>query len=94
MTGYYLEAGYNVFRHLEKVNTELVPFVRLEGYDTHAGVPSNISRNNTYKNSVITTGLTLKLVQGAVLKADLQFVKPDGAESYSKVFSTGLGIMF
>lgn len=94
MTGYYLEAGYNVFRHLEKVNTELVPFVRLEGYDTHAGVPSNISRNNTYKNSVITTGLTLKLAQGAVLKADLQYVKPDGADSYSKVFSTGLGIMF
>jgi len=94
MTGYYLEAGYNVFRHLEKVNTELVPFVRIEGYDTHAGVPSNISRNNTYKNSVITTGLTLKLAQGAVLKADLQFVKPDGADSYSKVFSTGLGIMF
>lgn len=94
MTGYYLEAGYNVFRHLEKVNTELVPFVRLEGYDTHAGVPSNISRNNTYKNSVITTGLTLKLAQGAVLKADLQYVKPEGADSYSKVFSTGLGIMF
>ncbi len=94
MTGYYLEAGYNVFRHLDKVNTELVPFVRLEGYDTHASVPSNISRNNTYKNSIITTGLTFKLAQGAVLKADLQFVKPDGAVSYSKVFSTGLGIMF
>ncbi|OFX58651.1 MAG: hypothetical protein A2066_06370 [Bacteroidetes bacterium GWB2_41_8] len=94
MTGYYIEAGYNVFRHLEKVNTELVPFVRLEGYDTHASVPSNISRNNSYKNSVITTGLTLKLAQGAVLKADLQYVKPDGAESYSKVFSTGLGVMF
>ena len=94
MTGYYIEAGYNVFRHLEKVNTELVPFVRLEGYDTHASVPSNISRNNSYKNSVITTGLTLKLAQGAVLKADLQYVKPEGADSYSKVFSTGLGVMF
>ncbi|MEL7586143.1 MAG: hypothetical protein AAGU19_05475 [Prolixibacteraceae bacterium] len=94
MSGYYIEAGYNVFRHLENTQTELIPFVRFEGYDTHAKVPDNISRNDSYKNSAITTGLTLKLAQGAVLKTDLQFVKPDGADSYSKVFSAGLGIMF
>jgi hypothetical protein len=94
MTGYYVEAGYNVFRTFENTKTELVPFVRLEGYNTHAEVPSNITRNKSYKNAVITTGLTLKLAQGAVLKTDLQFVKPDGASSYSKVFSAGLGVMF
>jgi len=94
MTGYYVEAGYNVFRHLEKVNTELIPFIRFEGYDTHAEVPSNIARNKSYKNAVITSGLTLKLAQGAVLKTDMQWIKPDGADSYSKVFSAGLGVMF
>ncbi len=93
MTGYYLEAGYNVFRHFEKVKTELVPFVRLEGYDTHADVESNITRNQSYKNSVVTAGLTLKLAKGAVLKTDMQWVKPDGG-STTKVFSTGLGVMF
>ena len=94
MTGYYVEAGYNVFRTFENTKTELVPFVRLEGYDTHAEVPTNITRNKSYKNAVVTTGLTLKLAQGAVLKTDLQFVKPDGASSYNKVFSAGLGVMF
>ncbi|MBV5313275.1 MAG: hypothetical protein JZU47_08270 [Prolixibacteraceae bacterium] len=94
MTGYYVEAGYNVFRHFEKIKTELIPFVRLEGYDTHAEVPSNITRNKTYKNAVITSGLTLKLARGAVLKTDMQWVKPEGADSYSKVFSAGLGVMF
>jgi len=94
MTGYYIEAGYNVFRSIEKTKTELIPFVRLEGYDTHAEIPSNITKNKSYKNSVITTGLTLKLAQGAVLKTDMQWVKPDGADSYSKVFSAGLGVMF
>lgn len=93
MTGYYVEAGYNVFRHFEKVKTELVPFVRLEGYDTHADVESNITRNQSYKNSVVTAGLTLKLAKGAVLKTDMQWVKPDGG-STTKVFSTGLGVMF
>ena len=94
MTGYYVEAGYNVFRHFEKVKTELIPFVRLEGYDTHAEVPSNITKNKSYKNAVITSGLTLKLAQGAVLKTDMQWVKPDGADDYTKVFSAGLGVMF
>ena len=94
MNGYYVEAGYNVFRPFEKINYELVPFVRLEGYDTHAEVASNIVKKESYKNTVITTGLTLKLAQGAVLKTALQFVKPDGASSYSKVFSAGLGVMF
>jgi len=83
-----------VFRHFEKVKTELIPFVRLEGYDTHAEVPSNITKNKSYKNAVITSGLTLKLAQGAVLKTDMQWVKPDGADNYTKVFSAGLGVMF
>lgn len=93
MTGYYLEAGYNVFRHIEKTNTELIPFVRLEGYNTHADVASNITRNKSYKNSVVTAGLTLKLAQGAVLKTDMQWVNPDAGSS-TKVFSAGLGVMF
>ncbi len=94
MTGYYVEAGYNVFRHLENTKTELIPFVRLEGYDTHAEVPENITKNKSYKNAVITSGLTLKLAPGAVLKTDMQWIKPEGSSSYSKVFSAGLGVMF
>jgi len=94
MSGYYIEAGYNLFRHLEKTKTELIPFLRLEGYDTHAEVSGEIIRKESYKNCVITSGLTLRLAQGAVLKTDLQMVKPDGADRYSKVFSMGVGVMF
>lgn len=94
MTGYYVEAGYNVFRSLENIKTELVPFVRIEGLDTHAEVENNINRVASYKTSVITTGLTFRLAQGAVLKSDLQFVKPEGADKATKVFSAGLGVMF
>jgi hypothetical protein len=94
MTGFYAEAAYNVFQPFENLKTELIPFVRLEGYDTHAEVEDNIIRNTAYKTSVITTGLTFKLAQGAVLKSDLQFVKPEGAAKATKVFSAGLGVMF
>jgi len=94
MTGYYVEAGYNVFRSYENLKTELVPFLRIEGYDTQAEVADNSIKVKAYKNSVITIGLTLKLAQGAVLKTDLQFVKPEGSGSYTKVFSAGFGVMF
>jgi len=94
MTGYYVEAGYNVFRSYENLKTELVPFIRIEGYDTQAEVANNINRVEAYKNSIITTGLTFKLAQGAVLKADLQFIKPSGSSSTSKVFNAGFGVMF
>lgn len=94
MTGFYAEAGYNVLRPFEKIQTELIPFVRVEGLDTHAEVADNITRNQAFKTSIITTGLTLKLAQGAVLKSDLQFVKPEGADKAAKVFSAGVGVLF
>jgi hypothetical protein len=94
MSGYYLEAGYNVFRLLRGVGTELVPFVRFEQYDTHAAVEDGITWNEGYNNTIITTGLSWRMAPGAVLKADMQFVKPQSADNYSQVFSAGLGFMF
>ncbi len=94
MSGYYLEAGYNVFRLLRGVGTELVPFVRIEQYDTHAAVEEGTTRNDGYNNTIITTGLSWRMAPGAVLKADMQFVKPRSAGNYSQVFSAGLGFMF
>ena len=94
MTGYYLEAGYNVFRLLENVNTELVPFIRYEVYDTHDAVEEGITKNEDYHNVIITTGLTWRLAKGAVLKADMQFVKPGPTDTYNQVFNAGFGVMF
>jgi len=94
MNGYYIEAGYNVFRSIEKVKSELIPFVRIEGYDTHAKVPENITENLTYHNSIVTTGLTFKLTQGAALKTDMQWVKAEGATSSNKIFNAGIAVNF
>lgn len=94
MMGYYVEAGYNVLRSLSQTNHELIPFVRLEKYDTNQKTHASLARNDAYNNNVITTGLTWKLNQGAVLKTDVQFVKSKAADQYSKVFSAGVGVMF
>lgn len=94
MTGYYLEAGYNVLRSFTNVKTELIPFVRYEQYDTHASTAGALTQNKAYNNHALTTGLTCKLAKGAVVKTDLQFVKAESATNYSKVWNVGVGVMF
>ncbi|WP_430810183.1 MULTISPECIES: hypothetical protein [unclassified Carboxylicivirga] len=94
MYGYYLEAAYNVFKHLDGVKTGLIPFVRYEAYDTHSKTAGDLLQNNAYDIKAITTGLTLKLTQNAVLKADMQFVKSAADNEYAKTFNAGFGVMF
>lgn len=94
MLGYYVEAGYNVFKFCNKIKTELIPFVRYENYDTHYGTAGSLVKNKAYNNSVITTGLTYKLAKGVVVKADMQFVKSEAASKYTNVFNAGVGVMF
>lgn len=94
MTGYYVEAGYNVLRHCEKTTQELVPFVRYEYYNTHASVEGDVVQNKAYENTLITTGLTYKVHKNAVIKTDIQFTKSAAATEYKKVINAGIGVMF
>ncbi|MFO7658727.1 MAG: hypothetical protein R6W78_16830 [Bacteroidales bacterium] len=93
MIGYYAEAGYNVLR-LAKTEMQLVPFVRYEYLNMHNLVESNISRNLAYEKTAITTGLTLTLTKGAVVKTDFQFVNDAATDKYKMTFNAGVGVMF
>lgn len=93
MLGFYAEVGYNVLRPVDS-KMQLVPFIRYEFLNTHNSVESNITKNLTYEKTAITTGLTLALTQGAVLKADVQFVKDAATNKYAQTFNTGVGVMF
>jgi hypothetical protein len=94
MLGYYLEVGYNVFKTFNSIKEELVPFVRYEYYNTHQSVDNNTTKNPSYKNTIITTGLSYRLNKNAVIKADVQFVKPDSVNEFTKIFNVGIGFMF
>lgn len=93
MVGYYAEVGYNVLRTLE-TEKQLVPFVRYEYLDTHNSVDGGITRKLSYKKDIITTGLTLALTKGAVVKADMQFVKSGDVDKFSRSLNLGVGVMF
>jgi hypothetical protein len=94
MTGYYIEAGYNVLRSISSVKSELIPFVRLENYNTHFETNGLLVKNKAYNSNAITTGITYKLAKGAVAKADMQFVKSEAASQFSKTVNLGIGVMF
>ena len=93
MTGYYLEAGYNLL-HERETEMELSPFIRYSSYNTHSATEGSLAKNPAYNKQVITSGLNLKLAQGAVLKADIQFFSDKASDEVAKVFNAGVGIMF
>lgn len=92
--GYYMEAGYNVLRPFSNAKMELIPFVRYQNYNLHFTVDNNTVVNNKYIGSVVTTGVTLKLARGAVLKADVDFAKTKSDTKSTATLNAGLGIMF
>jgi len=94
MMGYYVEAGYNVMRFFEQSKMELVPFVRYQDYNLHNTVDANLTVNNAYIANIITTGLTLKLTKGAVVKADMDFAKSNAATARAVTFNAGIGVTF
>ncbi len=94
MMGYYVEAGYNVLRFFEQSKMELVPFARYQDYNLHNTVDANLAVNNAYIANVITTGLTLKLTKGAVVKADMDFAKTNAATTRTVTFNAGIGVTF
>jgi hypothetical protein len=94
MIGYYVEAGYNILKLAPKANMELVPFVRYQAYDTQLSVTGTTVDADKNDVAIITTGITLKLTKGAVLKADIDFVKSKADQSYRSTLNAGLGITF
>jgi hypothetical protein len=94
MSGYYIEAGYNLLKSVSSAKSELIPFVRYEGYNTHASTEDIIAKNETYNKTIITTGISWKLTPKAALKADLQLIKSEANSDYTKTFNAGVAVMF
>jgi len=94
LTGFYIEAAYNVFRSLPNVSSELTPFIRYEKWNTQNTVEQGFTLNPAYDKKAIVTGLEWEMARGALLKADMQFVKSATQNEFVKTFNAGVGIMF
>lgn len=92
--GWYGEVGYNVFHTVEHFNTELIPFVRFEQYNTHKKVEAGTQLDPSFDRTDITFGLGWKLHRGAMLKADYQLFKNQASGDSKQQFNAGVAIWF
>ena len=93
MLGYYLEAGYNIFRHVDIRFDKLVPFLRFERYNTHYSVPGTMAANDAFDRYDLTAGLGFWFTPEAVVKADYQWFFT-AADQQAGQLNIGIGFMF
>lgn len=94
MQGWYLEAGYNIFRLLPNSNSRLIPFLRYSKLNTQQSVIPPVIKNPDYNKTIITTGISWFLNKYVVIKSDFQFIKNQSDPKYSTSFNAGFGFMF
>jgi hypothetical protein len=94
MMGYYIELGYNVFQPTKIEESELIPFIRYEKYNTQQKTDGVTIQNDLYDNTLIVTGLGWKITQGAIVKADVEFSKNASSDKYAKTLNLGIGVWF
>jgi len=90
--GVYVEAGYDVF-HPFRLKHQLVPFARLEHYNTQAAVPEGFTANPTHSIREYTFGASYRPVREVVVKADYQLRNRKAGPHETQV-NFGVGFMY
>ncbi len=92
MRGAYVEGGYDVLRFFG-VSHQLVPFARVELYDTQAGVPAGFVANPTYSVREYTFGASYRPIRQVVVKADYQLLNRREGKDATQI-NAGIGFMY
>lgn len=94
MMGYYVEAGYNVFKYT-RLKSQLIPFVRFEQYNTNYHMAGDAPTNPAYARTDITVGLGWKITSGAVIKMDYQHMSTADVNTGARqLINMGVGVWF
>ncbi len=92
MRGSYVEGAYDVLRPLGSKH-QLLPFARLEYYNTQSAVPDGYQSDPTYSVREYTFGLSYRPIRQVVLKADYQLRNRQQGLDESQI-NFGLGFMY
>lgn len=92
LLGYYGEVGYNLLS-LDK-EQRLIAFARYEYYDTHAETDGDLERNEAFRRTDVTTGLSYHIAPGVVLKGDYQFRDNASDVDSNNRLNFGIGVWF
>lgn len=91
--GGYVEVAYDVFHPFDVGDHQLLPFARLEAYDTNAAVPDGWDRDPALNIQEGTFGLSYRPIPTVVFKADLQLRDREYGLDEQQ-WNAGFGYMF
>jgi hypothetical protein len=95
IAGGYLEGAFNVLSILAPQSAQrLNAFIRHERYNTQAGVPAGVTRDDAFARRVTTFGLTYKPLYNVAFKGDYQLLRNRARLAERDVFSLGVGYQF
>jgi hypothetical protein len=95
IAGGYVEGAYNLLASFAPRSPErLIAFLRHERYDTHASVPSGVTRDASLARRITTLGLTYKPAPNVAFKGDFQLRRNRAGTGEINIGSLGLGYWF
>jgi len=95
IAGGYVEGAYNLLSALAPASTQqLHAFLRHERYNTQAGVPAGVTRNDVFARRITTFGLSYKPVYNVVFKGDYQLRRNRAGVGEDEQLSMGIGYEF
>lgn len=92
MSGYYLEAGYDVFSQ-RGGEAQLIPYVRFEDYNTQDEVPTGFSASASKDVEILTLGVAYKPIDELIFKFDFQD-QDNGSGTGLDQFNLAVGYIF
>jgi hypothetical protein len=95
IAGGYVEGAYNLLRSLKPASSQqLNAFIRHERYNTQAGVPDGVTRDDALARRITTLGLSYKPVYNVVFKGDYQLRRNKAGVGEDELLSLGVGYQF
>jgi hypothetical protein len=95
IAGGYIEGAYNVLSALAPSSAQrLNAFLRYENFDTQAGVPAGLVKDETLARRITTFGLSYKPLYNVVFKGDYQLQRNKAGVGEGEVLALGVGYQF
>ena len=95
IAGGYVEGAYNLLAALAPQSTQrLDAFLRHERFNTQAGVPDGVVRDDALARRITTFGLTYKPVYNVVFKGDYQLRRNRAGVGQDEQLALGVGYQF
>ena len=93
IAGGYLEGAYDVLSTLAPQSAQrLNAFIRHERYNTQAGVPAGVTRDDALARRVTTFGLTYKPLYNVAFKGDYQLLRNRAGIGRKRSVQPGVGV--